>query len=189
MTKAIIVVDMVKGFTKPATKDGPCVFYMKNAESIIPKINELIKSVNVGDYIYYIRDAHKSDCLEYTYLPRHCEEGTEEAWLDERIYRFPEAEVDESVDVDPKFDGTYPKNHVNCFMDFDITKDFQKDGVKPEIVICGIATEMCVDSAVRGFVERGYKVKVFRDAIAGLDDELAKATIRIWEKFYGVRVV
>jgi hypothetical protein len=37
-----------------------------------------------------------------------------------------------------------------------------------EIWVCGVASDVCVDQAVMGHTERGYKVTVFKDAIHGL---------------------
>ena len=49
-------------------------------------------------------------------------------------------------------------------------------GARPEIVVCGVATDVCVKGAVDGFLDRGYAVTVVRDAVWGLglvpDEEL-----------------
>ena len=41
-------------------------------------------------------------------------------------------------------------------------------GAQPEVVVCGVATNVCVRQAVEGFLDRGYAVTVIRDAIWGL---------------------
>jgi len=49
-------------------------------------------------------------------------------------------------------------------------------GARPEIVVCGVATDVCVKGAVDGFLDRDYAVTVVRDAVWGLgqvpDEEL-----------------
>lgn len=41
-------------------------------------------------------------------------------------------------------------------------------GEPPEIVVCGVATDVCVKLAVEGFLDRGYDVRVVTDATWGL---------------------
>lgn len=41
-------------------------------------------------------------------------------------------------------------------------------GGPPEIVVCGVATDVCVKMAVDGFLDRGYRVTVLADAMWGL---------------------
>jgi nicotinamidase/pyrazinamidase len=52
-------------------------------------------------------------------------------------------------------------------------------GARPEITVCGVATDVCVRWAVEGFLDRGYAVTVVRDAVWGLglqsDDTLFAA--------------
>ena len=40
-----------------------------------------------------------------------------------------------------------------------------------EIVVFGVATDVCDDAAIRGFLARGLKVRFVEDAASGLDDE------------------
>ena len=52
-------------------------------------------------------------------------------------------------------------------------------GARPGIIVCGVATDVCVRWAVEGFLDRGYAVTVIRDAVWGLglqsDDTLFAA--------------
>ena len=42
-------------------------------------------------------------------------------------------------------------------------------GARPEVIVCGVATDVCVAQAVDGYLARGYAVTVVRDAIYSLD--------------------
>jgi nicotinamidase-related amidase len=42
---------------------------------------------------------------------------------------------------------------------------------KPEIVLYGVVTEICVAAATRGLLDRGYRMTVVEDAIRHLDQE------------------
>lgn len=46
-----------------------------------------------------------------------------------------------------------------------------------EIVLYGVVTEICVDLAARGLIERGYRLKLLKDAIQHLSPERGQATI------------
>jgi nicotinamidase-related amidase len=41
-------------------------------------------------------------------------------------------------------------------------------GGTPDIIVCGVATDVCVRLAVEGFLDHGYRVTVIRDAVWGL---------------------
>lgn len=56
-----------------------------------------------------------------------------------------------------------------------LTKLEDSLGDAPEIIVCGVATDVCVKRAVDGFLDRGYRVRVVTDATWSLgllsDDE------------------
>lgn len=51
-----------------------------------------------------------------------------------------------------------------------------------EIVVFGVATDVCDDAAIRGFLERGRRVRFVEDAARGLDEERTKACIAAWRE-------
>jgi nicotinamidase/pyrazinamidase len=60
-------------------------------------------------------------------------------------------------------------------------------GVQPGIVICGVATDVCVRWAVEGFLDRGYAVTVIGDAVWGLGLQPDNALFAAW-KARGARI-
>ncbi|MEO6528416.1 MAG: isochorismatase family protein [Gemmatimonadaceae bacterium] len=44
-------------------------------------------------------------------------------------------------------------------------------GARPEIIACGVASDVCVAQGIDGFLERGYPVTVVRDAIYSLSGD------------------
>ena len=58
----------------------------------------------------------------------------------------------------------------------------------PEIVVCGVATDVCVRYAVEGFLDRGHAVTVVRDAVWGLGLRPDDALFREWAT-RGARIV
>ena len=60
--------------------------------------------------------------------------------------------------------------------------------LKPdEIVLFGVATDICDDAAIKGLRKRGYDVTFVEDASCGIDDERSRACIVDWQGG-GVRI-
>jgi nicotinamidase/pyrazinamidase len=51
-----------------------------------------------------------------------------------------------------------------------------------EIVLFGVATDVCNDAAIRGFLQRGRKVRFVEGAARGLDEERVAACTAAWRK-------
>jgi nicotinamidase/pyrazinamidase len=61
------------------------------------------------------------------------------------------------------------------------------DALDPEeIVVFGVATDVCDDAAIRGFLQRGRTVSFVEDAARGLDEARTAACLRAWRD-QGVR--
>ena len=51
-----------------------------------------------------------------------------------------------------------------------------------EIVLFGVATDVCDDAAIRGFLQRGRRVRFVEDAARGLDEERVSACTAFWRE-------
>jgi len=51
-----------------------------------------------------------------------------------------------------------------------------------EIVVFGVATDVCDDAAIRGFLQRGMKVVFVEDAARGLDSERTAKALDVWRE-------
>jgi nicotinamidase/pyrazinamidase len=56
-----------------------------------------------------------------------------------------------------------------------------------EVVLFGVATDICNDAAIRGLRRRGYDVTFVEDASSGIDEERTRACIADWQRG-GVRI-
>jgi nicotinamidase/pyrazinamidase len=56
-----------------------------------------------------------------------------------------------------------------------------------EVVLFGVATDICNDAAIKGLRARGYDVKFVENASCGIDDERSRACIVDW-RGGGVRI-
>jgi nicotinamidase/pyrazinamidase len=63
------------------------------------------------------------------------------------------------------------------------------DALDPdELVVFGVATDVCDDAAIRGFLLRGRRVVFVEDAARGLDEERVEAVTKVWREL-GVEFV
>ena len=51
-----------------------------------------------------------------------------------------------------------------------------------EIVVFGVATDVCDDAAIRGFLDRGRRVRFVEDAARGLDESRVAACTAAWRE-------
>ena len=51
-----------------------------------------------------------------------------------------------------------------------------------EIVVFGVATDVCDDATIRGLLLRGRQVRFVEDAARGLDEERVKACTAAWRE-------
>jgi nicotinamidase/pyrazinamidase len=57
------------------------------------------------------------------------------------------------------------------------------DALDPEeIVVFGVATDVCDDAAIRGFLQRGRRVRFVEDAARGLDEERVAVCTAFWQQ-------
>lgn len=60
------------------------------------------------------------------------------------------------------------KRHCNSFQDTNFDQTLKRAGID-HLIMCGMQSEYCVDTAVRAAVERGYKVTLVSDAHTTFD--------------------
>jgi nicotinamidase-related amidase len=51
-----------------------------------------------------------------------------------------------------------------------------------EIVLFGVATDVCDNAAILGFLLRGRRVRFVEDAARGLDEERVAACMAVWRE-------
>jgi len=160
--------------------------YVQRAEEIIPNLNILtdlayeknIKVVNTCDY-HMQNDKELSATPNFkTTFPPHCLAGTEGqefiaatypkvfvdnyyivSYLDEAVYKH---QINRSRNI------ILYKNHFDIFQGNKHIDEVLRH-LKPDtVVVYGVATNVCVNFAVLGLLERNIKVIVVKDAIKEL---------------------
>jgi nicotinamidase/pyrazinamidase len=121
--------------------------------------------------------------------PPHCLRGTRGA------ARIPETEQDDPLPfaLVPYPPGLVPgllsgrRETLLLKKNFDVFTNPNTERVlealdPAEIVLFGVATDVCDDAAIRGFLRRGRKVTFVEDAARGLDEDRVAACTTAWRE-------
>ena len=171
--------------------------YVPGAEETAPAMRRLVEAAREAGLIHVasaddheLTDPEISEDADYrnTYPP-HCLRGTRG---DEKI---PETEQADPLPLSlvPYPPGLVPdlvtghreilllKKNFNVFTN--PNTDPLLEALDPdEIVVFGVATDVCDDAAIRGFLLRGRKVRFVEDAARGLDEERVAAATGAWRE-------
>ena len=171
--------------------------YVPGAEETAPAMRLLVEAARAAGIVHVASaDDHELTDPEIsaepdwrnTYPP-HCLRGTRGA------QKIPETEQDDPLPLSlvPFPPGLVPglldgrreilllKKNFNVFTN--PNTEPLLDALDPaEIVVFGVATDVCDDAAIRGFLARGRRVRFVEDAARGLDDERTAASIAAWRE-------
>ena len=171
--------------------------YVPGAEETAPAMRRLVEAAREAGLIHVasaddheLTDPEISEDADYrnTYPP-HCLRGTRGA------EKIPETEQADPLPLSlvPYPPGLVPdlvtghreilllKKNFNVFTN--PNTDPLLEALDPdEIVVFGVATDVCNDAAIRGFLLRGRKVRFVEDAARGLDEERVAAATGAWRE-------
>jgi nicotinamidase/pyrazinamidase len=128
--------------------------YVPGAEKILDRVGELNREALArGAKLVTTMDAHTEDDAEFQSWPHHCVKGTLGARKPE-ITLVPGAAILEKV-------------HVNCFTNAALD-GWLREWRVTEAVVYGVVSEICVQYAALGLLERGIKVTLETGAMKEL---------------------
>jgi nicotinamidase/pyrazinamidase len=178
-------VDTQVDFMLPAGK-----LYVRGAEETIPAMARLVAAAREGELVHIasaddheLTDSEISDDPDFrTTYPPHCLRGTRGA------RKIPETEQDDPVPIGL---GDFPerylegreflllKKHFDVFTNPNTDRLVARLGID-EVILFGVATDVCDEAAIRGLLEREVRVRFVEDAARGLDEERTAACIAAW---------
>lgn len=172
MPKAVIVVDLQKGFMAP----GGTLYCGDEARRIIEPLRTRVEREKAaGATIFFTQDCHVEDDREFEMFPPHCIEGSGEEDI-----------IDELQDLasDARL---IRKRRYSAFFETDLAA--QLDELKPdEVVVMGDCTDICVLHTVSDLRNRDYKVEVPADCVASFDAQQHEWALGHMEKILGAAV-
>jgi nicotinamidase/pyrazinamidase len=166
--------------------------YVPGAEATVPAMKRLVEAARAAGVVHVASaDDHELTDPEIsehpnltTTYPPHCLRGTRGA------RKIPETEQEDPVPITLE---PLPERYLEGREFLLLTKSFDVftnpntehllERLDPdEIVVFGVATDVCDDAAIRAFLERGRKVVFVEDAARGLDEGRVAACTRAWRE-------
>ena len=166
--------------------------YVPGAEQVAPAMRRLVEAARAAGLVHVasaddheLTDAEISDQPDFqTTYPPHCLRGTRGA------RKVDETEQEDPVPIglellpDRYFRG---REFLILKKNFDVFTNPNTDRLlaaldPDEIVVFCVATDVCDDAAIRGFLERGRRVRFVEDAARGLDEARVAACIAVWRE-------
>jgi nicotinamidase/pyrazinamidase len=166
--------------------------YVPGADQVAPAMRRLVEAARTAGVVHVasaddheLTDAEISEQPDFqTTYPPHCLRGTRGA-----------RKVDETDQQDPVPIGLelLPDRYLRgrefliLKKHFDVFTNPNTDRLlaaldPDEIVVFGVATDVCDDAAIRGFLERGRRVRFVEDAARGLDEGRVAACMAAWRE-------
>ncbi len=184
--RVLLVVDMQHDFMDFEDSALP----IPGSSEIIPKVNEFIQSCRPNEYelALFTQDWHSPERVEYdpdgNPFPKHCVKDTKGAELvinPEQISR-PIPVFGLHKDVFNMWEEenltVFPRDHLSTprvkdrfgtdkpYRD-DVFQKLYEKSIK-EVDVLGVASDICVDQAISGLVERGFVPKIYTNLTKGI---------------------
>jgi nicotinamidase/pyrazinamidase len=166
--------------------------YVPGAEQTAPAMKQLVDAAHAAGVVHVasaddheLTDSEISEQPDYaTTYPPHCLRGTRGA------RKIPETEQQDPVPITLEpLPERYLRGREFLLLkkSFDVFTNPNTDRLlehldPDEIVVFGVATDVCDDAAIRAFLERGRKVLFVEDAARGLDEGRVTACTSAWRE-------
>jgi len=170
--RALIIIDMLNDFVDPSGK-----LYVPGSERIIPNIKKLKDAFKEAKLpVIYTNDAHLPDVdKELKLWGEHAVVGTWGAQVVEALK--PEAN-----------DFVIKKRRYSAFFSTDLDLLLRELGVT-ELVLTGVATNVCVLHTAADAFFRGYSLIVVEDGTMAVPAEEQGRWLEYMKNVYGARVM
>jgi len=166
--------------------------YVPGAEQTAPAMRRLVQAARTAGIPHVasaddheLTDDEISDEPDFssTYPP-HCLRGTRGA------RKVPETEQEDPVPITLEpLPERYLRGREFLLLKkhFDVFTNPNTDRLlavldPDEVILFGVATDVCDDAAIRGLLERGRRVRFVEDAARGLDEQRTSACIAAWRE-------
>jgi nicotinamidase/pyrazinamidase len=166
--------------------------YVPGAEQVVPAMKLLVEAARAAGIPHIasaddheLTDDEISDEPDFqTTYPPHCLRGTRGA------RKVPETEQEDPVPIGL---GPFPERYVRgrefllLKKNFDVFTNPNTDRLlalldPDEVILFGVATDVCDDAAIRGLLERGRRVRFVEDAARGLDEQRVATCTAAWRE-------
>ena len=170
-------VDTQVDFLSPGEK-----LYVPGSEAIVPALQRLTQWAAENKVLVVASvDAHHEDDPEFQHWPPHCLVGTEgqqkipETTLPRQLV-LPNHPVKLPADFSAWQQLIVEKQQLDVFTNPN-TEPLMEQLGRPDIVLYGVVTELCVALAAKNLLRQGCRVTLVEDAIASLEPAKARTYV------------
>lgn len=170
-------VDTQVDFLMPGGK-----LYVPGAEALLPTLRELTEWAGEnGVLVVASADAHQENDAEFQQWPPHCVAGSAgqqkvpETTLPRQLV-LPNRPAEIPADLSFWQQVVLEKQQLDVFTNPN-TGPLVERLRQPDVVLYGVVTEICVVRAARNLLQRGCRVTLVEDAMAGLDAAEAQSCV------------
>lgn len=162
-------VDTQVDFLSPKGK-----LYVPGSEAIVPTLQRLTQwAADHQVLVVASVDAHHADDAEFRQWPPHCVVGTAgqqkiPATKLPRPLVLPNRPADIPADLSLWQQVILEKQQLDVFTNPNTKSLIERLG-RPDVVLYGVVTELCVAAAARNLLREGCRVTLVEDAIAAID--------------------
>jgi len=166
--------------------------YVAGAEQTIPAMERLVRAARGAGFVHVasaddheLTDDEIADEPDFeTTYPPHCLRGTRGA------RKIPETEQYDPVPIGL---GDLPERYLEgrefllLKKQFDVFSNPNAERLlakldPDEVILFGVATDVCDDATIRGLLDRDVRVRFVEDAARGLDEARIAACIASWRE-------
>jgi nicotinamidase/pyrazinamidase len=172
-------VDTQIDFMEPVGK-----LYVPGAEKVVGNVQRLNAWAKAhGIKVLSSVDAHLATDPEFKDYPPHCMVGTTgqkkvAGTSLSKQFVVPNREIALPDDLSSFDQIIVEKQATDVFTNPNVEPLLRSIAKGKDIVLYGVVTEICVDKAAHGLIERGHRVHIVSDAIQHLDADAAQDTIK-----------
>lgn len=174
---ALIVVDVQKDFAKPDYAFGESVEHL---DEMIKRTEKFLDRYrNSGRNPIFVRTVHDENTDSPTWIKKY----NSEEFNRPCIKNTEGTEFISELNVKEK-DIVVTKHRYDAFHNTNLEQYLTANDIS-EILVCGIATNICVESTVRSAYNRDYNVTTISDCVGAADEHLHDAALENMNRFFG----
>ena len=178
---ALLVVDVQNDFVSPEGSAGKRGEDVSGALALIPNLLALIEAARrVALTIVYIRTTHS----EWTDTPSWIYRSSQKSGLSTCREGTWGAEFYEGISPRPS-ERVVIKHRYSTFINTDLNTVLRARGIQ-SVLVCGVATNVCVETSARDAYMFDYYVTVIDDCSAAYDVKLHMTTLENIRRHFGL---
>lgn len=163
---ALLVIDFINDIVHPKGKIPGCAKMVAEKDTL-KKANKIIQHAEKNSWlIIFVTVAFSEDYLELPFDGRGFRRVKELGALQKNQWG---TEYVQELYV-PKNSLALIKNRINVFYNTNLDLLLRANNIQ-DLYLCGVSTEMAIQSTARDAVDRDYNVHVLSDACAGSSEE------------------